>query len=318
MYSVLCPHCHFVNPADATYCRNCSTAFGLDPDQGALDPASTAWQPSGRHGLQPGATLKPADPPSPRRRASDLEPTPESPLDAARSDPPPAVAAQTPAVLTLIEPLQAPAGGFAEQPSLDGGLSTQGAWPDLALPGSAPAAVDPAVGHGGPPTTVPDRRTVTKAMARQAARRARMAALIADTVLPPPVDVLVLDGDDGTRAELVGLLGRFGFHVHEALDLYQAEQLADAAPYAAAFLDIRLDDSDGGAGVALCERLHRPVRSGPSTAVVLMSPRLRPADRVRAALARSDAVLAKPLSRGDVARTLESCGVALPADERRH
>jgi len=60
------------------------------------------------------------------------------------------------------------------------------------------------------------------------------------------------------------------------------------------------------------------VRSGPSTAVVLMSPRLRPADRVRAALARSDAVLAKPLSRGDVARTLESCGVALPADERRH
>lgn len=317
MYSVLCPHCHFVNPADSTYCRNCSTAFGLDPEQGELAPASTAWQPSGRSGLQPGATLKPADP-SPRRRASDLEPTLESPLDAPRSDPSPLVAAQTPAPLTLIEPLQAPAGGFSEQPSRAGGLSTEGAWPDLALPGSAPVAVDPAAEHGGPPTSVPDRRSVTKAMARQAARRARMAALMADTVLPTPVDVLVLDGDDGTRAELVGLLGRFGFHVHEALDLYQAEQLADAAPYAAAFLDIRLDDSDGGAGVALCERLHRPVRSGPSTAVVLMSPRLRPADRVRAALARSDAVLAKPLSRGDVARTLESCGVALPADERRH
>lgn len=298
MYSVLCPHCHFVNPAESTYCRNCSTAFGLDPEQRGRDLVGTAWPGGRREGLRSRAAPTPEA--LPRRRATDLEP--------ASDLPPPAAAAP----LNLIDPVALPpAGDDAQRPPADLTLPT--AWGDL----PAPTPIGTVASDDALPVLV-ERRTVTKSMARQAARRARMAAMMADAVGPPPADVLVLDSDDGTRAELVRLLGRFGFHVHEALDVYQAEQLADAAPYAAAFLDIRLDESDGGVGVALCERLHRPLRGGPATAVVLMSPRLRPADRVRAALARSDAVLAKPLSRGDVARTLESCGVALPADERRH
>ena len=73
MYSVLCPDCHFVNPADATYCLNCSTAFGLEPDQGSLDPGSTAWQPGGRQGqiVPPGAAPKSGDLP-PRRECAPL------------------------------------------------------------------------------------------------------------------------------------------------------------------------------------------------------------------------------------------------------
>lgn len=307
MYSVLCPYCHFVNPAGATCCRACNAEFFVDSDHGELDPAVTATLKR-RRGLSSllASAMDAAQQP-PRRRASDVEPTLGEPPEA------PAATAATPPTLTLIEPTLPPEPPPEGRAALEASLAGPEEWPDLPqAPPEAPTAPPVA------PLREPDRRTVTKAMARQAARRARMAALMSDAAQPPPVDVLVLDDDAGTRAELVRLLGRFGFHVHEALDLHHAEQLADLAPFAAAFLDIRLDDSDGGAGVALCERLHRPVRGGGPTAIVLMSPRLRPADRVRAALARSDAVLAKPLSRGDVARTLESCGVALPADERRH
>lgn len=317
MYSVLCPHCHFVNPAGATCCRACNADFFVDSDQGdlELDPAVTASLKQ-RRGLSSLLTeaMDTAAPP-PRRRASDLEPTHDD-------SPTPVAADAVPmAALTLIEP-QTPPEPPAGRSALDVSLAAPPNWPELAPSAEATLAVPAPLATPALPAPrdapEPDRRTVTKAMARQAARRARMAALMSDATTPPPVDVLVLDGDDATRAELVRLLGRFGFHVHEALDLGQAEQLAEVGPFAAAFLDIRLDDSEGGAGVALCERLHRPVRGGAATAIVLMSPRLRPADRVRAALARSDALLAKPLSRGDVARTLESCGVALPADERRH
>ncbi len=324
MYSVLCPTCHFVNPAGATCCRACNADFFVDSDHSALDPAVTATLKQRRGLSSLLSEAMPLDDEPPRRRASDHEAPPSEAASDGAETAPLARPARTPpapaAPITLIDPVLPAAPAEAEGRSpLGASLAEPTVWPDLpGAPARAPEATQRSDGPLEPLRTGPDRRLVTKAMARQAARRARMAALAADTAQPAPVDVLVLDGDDATRAELVRLLGRFGFHVHEALDVRQAERFAELAPFAAAFLDIRLDDSDGGAGIALCERLHRPVRGGPSTAVVLMSPRLRPADRVRAALARSDAVLAKPLSRGDVARTLESCGVALPADERRH
>jgi CheY-like chemotaxis protein len=50
---------------------------------------------------------------------------------------------------------------------------------------------------------------------------------------------------------------------------------------------------------------------------MLVSGDAQPADQVRARLAGGDAFLAKPLSRGSVARALEASGVPLPADARR-
>jgi hypothetical protein len=50
---------------------------------------------------------------------------------------------------------------------------------------------------------------------------------------------------------------------------------------------------------------------------VLVSTQLRPVERVRAKLAGCDGMLVKPVTRGDVARTLEACGLSLPADARR-
>lgn len=308
MYSVLCPSCHFVNPADAGCCRACNAAFFQDSEHAGLDPsiAATRAQRRGLQALSRGGNEAGEPPPSPaapaaastpaRRRDDALAPLPAAPA-AAKAD-----------LIDLRDPLPPTLVAESDSASSAGGQTAAPllGWPEL--PGVTP-------GWATLPPDQPERRTVAKALARQAARRARLAALADERDSPPPIDVLLLDRDEQARADLKHLLARFGFLVHEAQDLPQAERLAHLGPFAAAFLDIRLDEADDGAGLELCQRLQGS--SHGSTAVVLMSRQVRAADRVRAALARSDALLSKPLSRGDVARTLESCGIALPADERR-
>ena len=75
-------------------------------------------------------------------------------------------------------------------------------------------------------------------------------------------------------------------------------------------------DGDGVALLQAIQDLPRLVGHA-SPAVLLVSAQLDPADRVRAALAGIREPLIKPVSRGDVARTLEACDVILPADARR-
>lgn len=292
MYSVLCPACHFVNPANARCCQACSTAFFQDSALGGLDPLVAAtlaerqgWQ-SHRMATQPSPDTPTAlSSAALQRRRTDL-PQPSEPI-------------------TLIDPLPSPGKSAPASPT---SLPPTPFLPERRISAS-PAASGFALDNA------PDRRTVAKALARQAARRARLEALADERTAPPPTDVLVLDPDADTRQALHALLARFGFMVHEAQDLADAERLAHASAFVAAFLEIRLDEVDDGRGLDLCQHLHGRSRGG--TAVVLMSRHVRPSDKVRATLARGDALLAKPLSRGDVARTLESCGVVLPADERR-
>jgi CheY-like chemotaxis protein len=223
--------------------------------------------------------------------------------------------------LRLIDPIE-PAGP----------ASTEGAWtdctpsvgesiawppltsPDLGFTSDEIAAEMPA--KAAPARDEPDQRLMAKSMARQAARRARMASSSAGNQPPASTDVLLLDPDETSRQSLAALLDRFGFRVHEAGDIEHATRMAHSRVFAAAFLDIALDNTGHGAGAALCECLQQR-RPGSATAVVLMASQVRPADRVRAALARSDLLLVKPLTRGDVARALESCSVVLPVDERR-
>jgi CheY-like chemotaxis protein len=193
------------------------------------------------------------------------------------------------------------------------------AWPTLTSPalGFMPddVAAD-AAAKAVPASEEPDQRLMAKSMARQAARRARMASSSAESQIPASTDVLLLDPDETSRQSLAALLERFGFQVHEASDIEHAMKMASSRIFAAAFLDIALDSTGHGAGATLCERLQQR-RPGSATAVVLMASQVRPADRVRAALARSDLLLVKPLTRGDVARALESCSVVMPVDERR-
>ncbi|MEP7100794.1 MAG: hypothetical protein ABI781_09810 [Burkholderiales bacterium] len=163
----------------------------------------------------------------------------------------------------------------------------------------------------------PSPQSAAKAAARAKARRARLAS---DRATPDQVeplrDVLVLDPDTVSNTLLCALLERFGFQAHAVGTLAQVEMQLAARPLAAIFLDMPLDD----AGVALLQQIRAlPApwpHAGPT--VLLVSARLDPASRVRAALAGLTEPLIKPLGRGDVARALESSGVTLPADARRH
>lgn len=296
MPSVHCPLCNADNPAGATACAACGVGFVVECRQcDTINPAQTPRCVTCGHRLGDGAAAAPAG----AATALDLiEPRPILGAD------------------ELTAPSLRSWAGVSAEP--------ERVWPELVDSGdlvgtfatteTAPAAVDVAAD-----ALERERRLTAKALARQAARRARLGD--AERAIATSPDVLVLDGNDATRGQLCGLLGAFGFHVFPAQTLAQADTLLKARPFAAAFLDIVLDGADEGAGIELCYRIkHGSDAVGGhvhNTAVVVLSAQVRPADRVRAALARSDVYLAKPVSRGDVARALESCGVPLPSDARR-
>ena len=165
-----------------------------------------------------------------------------------------------------------------------------------------------------------EQRLAARANARAAARRARreinsLDAAAADSAHP----VLVLDELDGDREQLCGLLILFGFQPWSTQNPAEATQHLEQRTFEAAFLALTLDDSGASAGAALCQRIKEAETTGSAhTAVVVVSGTAQQADRVRAMLAGGDAVLSKPLGRGDVARALETCNVRLPADPRRY
>lgn len=150
-------------------------------------------------------------------------------------------------------------------------------------------------------------RSAKRAAVRRARNRAAAAAL-PDTV----PEVLVLDADTPARAKLRDLLVGFGFGVHVVDGVPRAAALLGERPFIAAFFDIAVDETDGGAGIELCRLAKQR-----GTLVVLVAPPLSPVQRVRADLAGVDEVLAQPVRRGDVARVLDARGVALPSDARR-
>jgi CheY-like chemotaxis protein len=170
-----------------------------------------------------------------------------------------------------------------------------------------------------PAEPVDDKAHAAKAAARAASRRLRLAATAASHAAGTPlIDVLVLDSDAAACAPLCALLERFGFTVHRGATAAQAQELLPQRTYAAVFLDLALEGTSGGVGLELCRRVKRSTRTQPHTAVlVITAAQAQPADRVRATMAGAEALLLKPLGRGDVARTLEDNGVALPSDARR-
>ena len=159
-----------------------------------------------------------------------------------------------------------------------------------------------------------------QAHVKAAARRARLAALATarpEAAVPP--DVLVLDADDITRDHLCALLEHFGFCAYPARNRSQALWLLETRAFAAAFLDIAFDGDVAGAGAELCQRVKKATHARPeaTTALFIVARQAQPTDRVRATLAGCDALLLKPLGRGDVARALDACNVVLPSDQRR-
>lgn len=187
-------------------------------------------------------------------------------------------------------------------------------WLDSLWPAPVPGTPLPTLVQLAPESPADPNRRAVKAATRAAVRRARLAQTAAAEGAGPS-EVLVLDTDHDSRAALCGLLEGFGFRPLCADDARHAATLAERRALAAAFVDVMLDESDDGSGIELCRQL-RALRG--TMAVVLLAGEIHPVDRVRARLAGCDAMIAKPARRGDVARTLEDCGVPLPSDARRH
>jgi CheY-like chemotaxis protein len=157
---------------------------------------------------------------------------------------------------------------------------------------------------------------IEKAAKRAAVRRARLRRTAAPVEC---VDVLVYDPDEGTRAPLCALLGGFGFQIHVASDIAAATTFAGSRCLAASFVDVTFDGAAAGPATALCRVLKAARRSmgGASAALLLYASGVSPVGWIRAQLAGCDALLGKPATRGELARVLESCAVALPYDARR-
>jgi CheY-like chemotaxis protein len=250
---------------------------------------------------------RPIDPTRIRRMLDEL--TARSAAPRARSVPPPdsvlptlddEVEAPLPAVVSI----QVPAA--EAELRLDLTPAAPAASAARAAPATSAVAQEPPL----------DARHAAKAAARAKARQRRLAGGAEQTPTDALRDVLVLDRDEPAGMLLCDLLERFGFDATWVRSTAQATAQLGMRRFAAFFLDMVLDDE----GLVLVQRIHElPATEGrPAPAVLLVASRLNPADRVRATLAGFGAPLIKPVTRGDAARALESCGVLLPSDARRH
>ena len=185
----------------------------------------------------------------------------------------------------------------------------------VAPPSPRPPRHAPVMPRPAPPTDA--ERAEAKAAARRASRRARQLQTAASGVESPP-DVLLLEPQAGPAA-LDVLLEAFGFAVHRANGIPEAMAVLARTPLAAAFIDVAAEDATGIDGLDLCQQIKQrqvPL-AGAVPAVMLLSRRDSAAGRVRAKLAGCDAFLAGAVTRGDAARALEACNIAMPADARR-
>jgi len=194
-------------------------------------------------------------------------------------------------------------------------LKPLGAVEATGAPGGAAPGADSA--SPGTPSPPPVDRRASKAAAKRASRRARLTQAAADAADAPREVLLLAPSPEPVALGL--LLELFGFQVHRVDSIAAAMSVLERTPLAAAFLDADAQDATGFDGMHLCHRIkHRLVPLACAVpAVMLMSAHDSAAERVRATLAGCDALLTLPVTRGDAARALESCKVALPADPRR-
>jgi CheY-like chemotaxis protein len=189
---------------------------------------------------------------------------------------------------------------------------------ESAPPGTSPLTQLRGDAQPATPDSAREGHAVAKAEARAAARRARLTHAARGSAHESPLaNVLVLDSNDPAREHLCALLEVFGFCTYPVRTVAEANWMAETQSFTAAFLDMDFGSADAGMAIDLCRWIKQASATSRTCALIVVCASTHPADRVRAALAGSDVVLAKPVGRGDVARALEHCGVVLPADARR-
>lgn len=176
--------------------------------------------------------------------------------------------------------------------------------PTMVADADAPRRPDPAAEEEGPDLV--GRRAQRRAAVRRSQMRRR-------TDPPAALDVLVLEPDLDSRVQVCRVLLAFGFRPHVAVTVAEAQGLSLSRPHAAAILGLAGDD-DGAA--ELCLQLRDAPRSRPAALIAIVE-RSHHTDRVRMQLAGADQVIFRPAGRGDLARALDACGIALPHDPRQ-
>ena len=161
-------------------------------------------------------------------------------------------------------------------------------------------------------------RSALKAARRAEVRRARLQDFSTSTAFSSvDSEVLVVDPDPGSRAQLCSVLGAFGFDVLAVGDATSVPFLAASRNFVAAFVNIETSAVDGGDGIDLCKQFRGEAQRAGTMVLVLVVAQLRPIDRVRAELAGCDETILRPVTRGIVARVLDARGIVLPSDARR-
>lgn len=169
---------------------------------------------------------------------------------------------------------------------------------------------------GTAPLNEAELRSAQKAARRAQVRSARLHGTAASRAFgPADAEVLVVDPDPVSRAQLCHVLGAFGFGVLTVADPQSAAAPAAPRGFVAVFVSLAAATVDGGDGIDFCQQWLGAGHH--ADAVVLVGARLRPVDRVRAELAGCDQTISLPVTRGTVARVLDDRGIMLPSDARR-
>ena len=205
---------------------------------------------------------------------------------------------------------------------------------DVALPPPAPDDVAPSQPAAPAPTlpplpplpeldtdasanVAPRADTTPVQNAPPAATRASPPASAPPTSAPAKAPAILLLRASSAEADPLGdQLRAFGFDVQVRPDL---PDLPAPWPFVAVFIDHALHPADGGDAIDLCnevrERSRLPGVLKP--VLVLVADQLSATNRVRAGLAGCNEFLLGAITRGAVAKVLDTRGIALPSDARR-
>lgn len=187
---------------------------------------------------------------------------------------------------------------------------------------AAPKPAAPVV--SAPPSTMPSAVTTTAAPATSAEQGTTPAAVAVPAApdapsaatAPAAPAILLLRADTTDPDPLSDQLRAFGFDVQVRS---QPPDLPAPWPFVAVFVDLALHPADGGDAIDLCNEVRECSRLPGvlKPVLVLVADQLTPTNRVRAGLAGCNEILLGEITRGGVARVLDTRGITLPSDARR-
>ncbi len=122
--------------------------------------------------------------------------------------------------------------------------------------------------------------------------------------------VLVVDDSVAVRSQLRALLEPRGLKVTDAESAEAAISAAEAAPYACILMDVLMPGVDG---YEACRRIKENARTN-RPAVVMLTSKSSPFDRIRGKMAGCDAYLTKPIDADHLFEVISRYTAKAPAD----